>query len=135
MSQFETVVQDLLADGLSARFRSTGDSMHPAIRDGEMIDIVPCDASSLRRGDIVLAAMTRGMTLHRIVRITSEGIITRGDNATDDDGIIASANILGKAISGPANYKWRSAAKSVKIMRFAASLLRRLRSGSLRFQR
>jgi hypothetical protein len=135
VSSFETVVRDLLGGGLSARFRATGDSMYPAIRDGEMVEIAPCNVS-LRRGDVVLVAMRRGMTLHRIVRITSDGIITRGDNATEDDGMIASANILGRAVNRPAgNYEWRSAAKSVKIIRFAASLFRRLRSGPLRFQR
>lgn len=129
MKPFETVVQDLLADGLSVRFRARGDSMYPTIRDGEMVDIVPCDASSLRRGDIVLAAMMRGMTLHRIVRITADGIITRGDNATDDDGTIASAKLLGKAANRTTRKnEWRSAAKSVKIIRFAASLVRWMRS-------
>jgi signal peptidase I len=136
MTPFEIVVRDLLAAGNGARFRAAGDSMYPAIRDGELVGIVPCDVSRVRRGDIVLAATTRGLTLHRIVRISSGGIITRGDNATCDDGIITSANLLGRATNRPTrNYRWRSAAKSVKIIRFAAELLRRLRSVQFRFQR
>ncbi|MEA2162303.1 MAG: hypothetical protein QOK37_430 [Thermoanaerobaculia bacterium] len=110
--------------------------MHPAIRDGELVDIVPCDVSTLRRGDIVLAAMTRGLTLHRIVRISPDSIITRGDNASGDDGSITSASILGRAMNQTTrNHQWRFAARSVKIIRFAASVVRRLRSAQLRFQR
>jgi signal peptidase I len=136
VTPFERILRDLLTEGHGARFRAAGDSMYPAIRDGELVDIVPCDASSLRRGDIVLAAMRRGLTLHRIVRISPDGIITRGDNATCDDGIITSANLLGREMNrSSGNNKWRSTAKSVKIIRFAAELLRRLRSVQLRFQR
>ena len=52
MSEFEPTLREVLAAGHAARFRASGDSMYPAIRSGDYLYIVPCDASKLRAGDI-----------------------------------------------------------------------------------
>jgi signal peptidase I len=136
MSEFEPTLRELLSAGHSARFLASGDSMYPAIRSGDYLNIVPCAASELRRGDIVLATMKRGLTAHRIVRISerngSQQIITRGDNSLRSDRPIGAADILGRVVQAEQSTNIRKTGpESATIIRFAAVLVRRLRA---RFQ-
>lgn len=133
MSEFEPTLREVLAAGHTARFRASGDSMYPAIHSGDYLHIVPCDASKLRLGDIILATTERGLTAHRIVRIRdAEGelrITMRGDNALRSDQPVTSADILGRVESVENGLTARQTApESATIMRFAAVLVRRLRS-------
>ena len=137
MSEFEATLRELLAAGHTARFRASGDSMYPSIRSGDFLDIVPCAPSQLRRGDIVLAAMKRGLTAHRIVRIIERDgafdgaleIITRGDNSLRSDRPIGAADILGRVVHTVQGTNVRqSGLESATITRFALVLIRRLRA-------
>lgn len=132
MNQFEPTLRAVLAAGHGARFRVEGDSMHPAIRSGEYVKVFPCTVSKLRRGDVILAATGRGLTAHRIVRVSAHGIITRGDNALRVDPLVEPGNILGRIaeveeITGDS----RIIDSSVKIITFAGAFIRHLRK---RFQ-
>lgn len=124
VSEFEPTLRDVLAAGYTARFRASGDSMYPAIRSGDYLEIARCPVSQLRVGDVILATTERGLTAHRIVRIQeAEGktrITTRGDNALRSDPSVVSDDVLGRV----ENVRTESAT----IMRFAAVLVRRLRS-------
>jgi len=93
---FENTLRDLLNRGLAVRFRARGDSMHPTIRCGEELHVVPADAADLARGDVVLARHARGLTAHRIVRIDGARIVTRGDNCSHDDPAFAAGEVLGR---------------------------------------
>ena len=133
MSEFEATLRALLAAGHPARFRASGDSMYPSIRSGDFLNIVPCAPSELRRGDIVLAAMKRGLTAHRIVRIIERDgsleIITRGDNSLRSDRPIGAADILGRVVhTGQGTNVRQSGLESATITRFAVVLIRRLRA-------
>jgi hypothetical protein len=133
MNTFEATLRELLASAQHARFRAAGDSMYPTIRDGDAVEIAPCEAASLRPGNIILATTKRGLTLHRIVRISSAGIVIRGDNALFSDAPVAPEDILGRMVERePHKNGWRLGRESVKIIRIAATFVRRLRS---RFQR
>ena len=107
--------------------------MYPAIRNGDYLHIVRCGASELRLGDIILATTERGLTAHRIVRIRdAEGglrITMRGDNALRSDRPVAPADVLGRVESVENGTTARQMnPESATIMRFAAVLVRRLRS-------
>ena len=133
MSEFEPVLRDVLAAGHTARFRASGDSMYPAIRSGDYLQIAPCDASKLRAGDIILANTDRGLTAHRVVRIRdAEGslrITMRGDNALRCDRAVTREDVLGVVESIENGVTTRQTPpESATIMRFAAVLVRRLRS-------
>jgi signal peptidase I len=124
---FEATLRDLLASAHRARFRATGDSMYPAIRNGDAVEIAPCDVSELRRGDIVLAALPRGLTLHRVVRISPRGIVTRGDNSLCADSPFGPSQVLGRAIkSEEITGDSRPFDALVKIIRAAVRFARRL---------
>jgi signal peptidase I len=131
-SLFELTLRDLLASGHAARFRAEGDSMHPTIRHGDHIEVAACAGSELRRGDVVLAATSRGLTAHRILRILPEGIITRGDNAIHRDSLVEAASILGRVMEiKEITLHSRLFDELMKIIRFAAAFMRTLRK---RFQ-
>lgn len=133
MSEFEPTLREVLAAGHTARFRASGDSMYPAIRSGDYLHIVPCHPSELRLGDVILARTERGLTAHRIVRIrdAEDGvrITMRGDNALRADRPVAPADVLGRVASVENGLTARQTPpESATIMRFAAVLVRRLRS-------
>jgi signal peptidase I len=127
VNQFEPTLRAVLAAGHGARFRVEGDSMHPSIRGGDYVRVVPCGVSELRRGDVILASTGRGLTAHRIVRISDRGIVTRGDNSLRADPLVDPANVLGKVveveqITGDS----RNIHGSMKIIAFAGAFMRHL---------
>lgn len=95
---FEPALLALLEAGHQARFIASGDSMYPTIRDGEAVIVEPCDPASLRVGDVVLTRAPRGLTAHRIVRLTPEAITTRGDNAVRNDPPVPPSAALGRIV-------------------------------------
>jgi len=98
---FEEIARPLLAQGLRVRFQARGGSMSPAIRDGEVVEVIPTNVTELHKGDIVLARAEHGFRLHRIVVADphEDRFITRGDCGQQDDPVLTGAQILGIAHS------------------------------------
>jgi len=93
-----------LADFLSAvvdqhrsfRFAARGNSMHPFIRDSDVVTVAPCDgAPSAGRVVAFRDRMNDRLVIHRIVLAWADGCLVRGDNAAAPDGIVATTDILG----------------------------------------
>jgi hypothetical protein len=87
----------LLRSGQSVRFVARGQSMWPAIPSRSQVEVVPCLASELTVGQI--AAFERGgqVVVHRVQRVTPEGVYFAGDALRRQDGCIAAAQLLGRA--------------------------------------
>lgn len=69
------------------------------LSQGDMLVIVRPD--SIKLGDVVIyqRADARYTIIHRVVAVTGEGYVIKGDNnAREDQGIIKKSEILGKAI-------------------------------------
>jgi len=131
--EFEATLRHVLAAGHAARFRAEGDSMYPAIRGGDFVQVVPCSVTELRRGQVILARTARGLTAHRIVRITKAGIITRGDNCLRSDPPVDGESVIGKVVEvEQITRDSRTLDASVKIIALPAAFVRLLRK---RFQR
>jgi hypothetical protein len=96
---FEEVVRPLLAEGLSVRFQARGGSMSPAIRDREVVEVVPAIVAELNKDDIVLAKTNDGFRLHRIVLAdhAKDCFVTRGDCSQENDPVLTGGQILGLA--------------------------------------
>ena len=58
---------ELLSQGTTVRFRPSGRSMYPSIREGELVTVEPVVASDVTLGDIVLYRSERGVIAHRVV--------------------------------------------------------------------
>jgi uncharacterized repeat protein (TIGR01451 family) len=98
---FETVARELLNKGLSLRFEARGSSMHPVIRDHEVVIVTPVIVSKLRSGDIVLTKGHSGFKAHRLVSVDHHEnlFITRGDCSQQDDPPVRSNQILGVVVA------------------------------------
>ena len=69
---FGSLVAGLLSEGRGFRFRALGRSMHPAIRDGEIVHVKPVAIETLRKNDIVLFAERLNYKAHRLVWIDAQ---------------------------------------------------------------
>lgn len=99
------VIAAIVGQGHVARFVARGDSMWPLIRSGDAIEVRPVDVRDLRRGDVVLAHLERGLTAHRIVTIEENNgtlwITTRGDNCAESDPPFSAIQVLGRVKDAP----------------------------------
>jgi hypothetical protein len=97
---FSSLAGDLLARGLSIRFRAGGQSMRPAIGDGETIEVCPAEPMAPHRGDILLTQGEDGFKAHRVVGLSGDGSViqTRGDASRTTESR-AQGRILGKVVA------------------------------------
>jgi len=117
-----TVIEDVLATGNAARFRARGDSMHPSIRSNDLLEVERVEPESIRRGDVVLARLSRGLTAHRVVRITRDGrFVTRGDNAPMDDEPFFAGAILGRVRTPRRSPVWFAMRRTLRALRATSS--------------
>lgn len=75
-------------------------SMEPAIPVGSLVLIKPVNTESLRVGDVICYRFSDEILItHRIIEITSNGIITKGDaNDEQDLKLVQSNNIVGSVV-------------------------------------
>ena len=94
----EEFLRAVLAKGASFRFEARGFSMHPFIKDGEVITISPAQGGRLYSGDVVAFCHpeTGRLTVHRIVNKNAQGFLLRGDNCSEADGLVPAAGLLGR---------------------------------------
>lgn len=104
---FVDLSAELLSRGHRVRFRPNGNSMLPTIKDGEAVTVAPVEHSAIKRGDILLYLTRRGVTAHRVVKISKSkkeakealGFILRGDAPGSSDESVRFDQVLGKVIS------------------------------------
>ena len=67
------IAREALERGLNVRLRVHGASMTPALADGSDVEIVPLGA--LRAGQVVACAVGPRLVVHRIYRLTPDGVV------------------------------------------------------------
>ncbi len=80
---FIDVSTELLHRGQSVRFRAPGLSMHPTIKEGETITVVPISSLDIKRGDILLYIVGRKVIAHRVVSIKKEKSDSKSHSSTN----------------------------------------------------
>lgn len=90
------VIIDLLQRGHAVEFRARGDSMHPVIREDDLLHVEP--ARDVRVGDVVLTLAERGLTAHRVIAVRGDAITTRGDNTPAEDPVVSRSRVLGRVL-------------------------------------
>jgi len=75
-------------------------SMEPAIPVGSVVVIKLANPENLKIGDIICFQLSQPTSItHRIINITSQGFITKGDaNEDPDQWTVKKENVIGKAI-------------------------------------
>ncbi len=89
-------------DKSSFLFNYYGASMKPTFKTGDGMMVLPYGREKVRPGDvIVFRCPERGNHIvHRVIRIDSKGIMTRGDNSIlDDPWILNPGNVIGRVVS------------------------------------
>jgi len=72
-------------------------SMHPTLKVGGILYYHKIDIEELKIDDVLVYQSGDHIISHRIVDITDEGFITKGDaNNTDDYNVVKEAQIIGK---------------------------------------
>jgi hypothetical protein len=102
---FIEVSTELLRQGQSVRFRAPGLSMHPAIKEGETITVIPLSSFDIKRGDILLYIVGKKVIAHRVVSTKRE---------KNDSKSYSSANFATQSKSdASANFATRAANPSL----------------------
>jgi len=94
------LMRAVLDKGKPFRFEARGTSMHPFIRDGDVVTVVPLAGPDPRPGDVAAFVQpgTGGVRVHRIVKVEAGLYFLKGDNARDVDGALARDMILGLVV-------------------------------------
>ena len=106
-----------------------GPSMHPTLREPEVMEIVPYDGRAMRVGDVALFLSPEAdrPVVHRIVRATPAGMSTRGDNnSREDTFLLQPGDMKGQVVAA-----WRGRKRRT----VAGGLQGRLTSRWLRWRR
>lgn len=119
---------ELLREAKPVRFTARGGSMWPAVRDGALVEVVPCAAESLAPGELAAYAGEGTLVVHRVVAREGASLRLRGDAMNHDD-VVANDRVLGRARvieHPPLRLRLPSIRHGIATLRAARSWLRRL---------
>jgi signal peptidase I len=88
------------------RVKAQGDSMHPLLQNGDLIEYRHVPFSKIRLNDIILVYADDILMTHRVIYKTGNGCITRGDNNRREDILLQKDQVLAKAIRFKRNTMW-----------------------------
>ena len=98
---FLDVSDRLLTAGCRVRFRASGLSMRPAIRDGDTVTVESVAPSAVKPGDVLLYRHKQRPFAHRVVAIEQDGdnvvgFTLRGDAKAGCDAPVKPEQIIGQ---------------------------------------
>lgn len=91
------LVNEFMRNKKAIKFTTKGHSMAPIINQGDIVTISPYLHRSPDPGDIVayLHPQTRGLIIHRLIKITPESFVAKGDNCRNNDNACKTEYIIG----------------------------------------
>lgn len=139
------LVADVARSAGEVCLKVTGTSMLPAVWPGDVVSVRRCHIAELKLGQIVLFRREGELTAHRIMRVSQDRLVTRGDSLSCCDPPVSAAEIVGQVVGisragrciSPEQSSWQRAASSILrrsdlCTRLALALSRRLpRSGDM----
>ncbi len=92
------LMRAVLEKGKAFRFEARGTSMHPFIKDGDVVTIEPLAPGGPRTGDVVtfVHPVSGGVRVHRVVKASNGVYVLKGDNALGEDGELSRDALLGR---------------------------------------
>ena len=126
------LIRDALAAGGEIWVSGAGQSMHPTVRDGDVVLLSPV-RRAVKRGDVVLVPWGSALMLHRVDAVDGDLVLTKGDARTGRDPATRRVDVIGRGIAvrgrnglRPLMLTWRFGPSA--LVRFAfGELYRRLR--------
>jgi hypothetical protein len=94
---FLSLLRDLLSQGIPVRFKASGVSMSPFIKNGDTVVVFPFQKTSPSIGQVVafVHPVSQSLMVHRVLSRTREQYHLKGDNSFERDGLVPRTNILG----------------------------------------
>lgn len=92
------LVRGVVHEGGSLWVQVTGISMNPVVREGDSV-LLAAMARPPRRGDVLFLDARGRPLLHRVVRVSPNEIVTRGDSARTDDAPVSPASCVAHALA------------------------------------
>ncbi len=85
---FALVVQAVLENGVTAKFKVTGSSMLPTIRNNDVVSISPYKENNPKVGEVValLDRANSRIIIHRIIKKKEKMFLLKGDGLLRYDG-------------------------------------------------
>lgn len=77
----------------------TSGSMWPALKEGYLIFIKSVPKEDLKIGDIIVYRNNLGFTIHRIVKLSEDELVTKGDANFQNDTPIKYEDVVGKTLT------------------------------------
>lgn len=71
-------------------------SMYPALQRGDLILVKSVTPEEIEPGVVVVFRHENGLAVHRVVRVTGDSIVTRGDANPEEDNPITFDDIVGR---------------------------------------
>lgn len=95
-----SLLKATLDKGSCCRFVVKGFSMHPFIKSKDVLTISPVGNKRLAIGDVVafISERPKQLIVHRIVKVTDDFYMVKGDNSLCSDGLIPKEDILGYVV-------------------------------------
>lgn len=118
------LVADVVRSAGSASLTVTGCSMLPAILPGDVLTVRRYASDELQPGHIILYSRNGRLTAHRIIQVSGEHLLTRGDCLTEFDMPVRFIEVVGQVVGIRRNGRPVDA-RHTFWQRFAASILRR----------
>ncbi len=81
------------------RLQVSGASMLPSVWPGDVVTICNSQLCEVRRGDIVLFYRDRRFFMHRVLDVSADRLLTRGDSVISPDPPVRSDELLGRVVS------------------------------------
>lgn len=94
------LLRGMAEHGKPLRTTARGFSMSPFIRDEDVLTIVPMHGRAPRVGEVVAFTLPDSgrLAIHRIVARVGACWLVRGDNCPENDGLVASGDIIGRVV-------------------------------------
>ena len=93
------LLQAVMARGMPFRFRARGCSMHPFIKDGDVITVAPVSDHVPAVGDVVAFQRdSRHLVVHRIVAQRGDTYVIQGDSLRSADDRVTREQIIGRVV-------------------------------------
>ena len=86
----------ILREGRTAELPAVGISMRPLLAPGRPLRVVHATVDELRPGDVVVVDTGDALVCHRLVYVTRDRLVTRGDDAPACDAPLPHAALIGR---------------------------------------
>ena len=90
-----SLIETELSVGDKIQFNVTSNSMQPIVQIGDLIIAEVVKAGIIQAGDIIVIRRMDDFLTHRVISITKDGWLTKGDNNVKMDPIVKTENLIG----------------------------------------